>query len=296
MHDTCNKPSVLSISWGAAGVDLDGPVDATRSTRRCNRRRPLGVTVCVASRATTVRATASATDRTTSTSLRRVRTRSRAEAPAAGISGARLSAKSSGTTAANGGATGGGVSGTFPLPDWQGTPKVRCGRQNPSGSKARRARCRRRRRSHNVVPDTSRMVKAWRSAERARSRRCGRAQSRSSTRRKENRLAISIRRCTRTGKPAARFETSRRATTATSKPRRDGMRVRDGEVRTERRCCRRCREARQVHRRSPNQNLSRNQNRRSSEIGCPTTFAVLECVGSRRTYTTYPLPSSAEGP
>lgn len=117
VHDTVHKPSVISISWGGsestwtdqAMTAMDGAFQAAAT---------MGITVCVASgdngSADGVTDGADHVDFPASSSF----------ALACGGtslrgSGTTISSESVWNDGAGGGATGGGISGFFPLPDWQ---------------------------------------------------------------------------------------------------------------------------------------------------------------------------------
>ncbi|HEY6926122.1 MAG TPA: S53 family peptidase [Steroidobacteraceae bacterium] len=117
IHDTTNKPSVISISWGSAESNWTGQ-SMTAMDNAFQAAAALGVTICVASgdngSSDGVTDGADHVDFPASSPF------------ALGCGGTSLRASNSGITSevvwnngAQGGAGGGGVSGFFPLPTWQ---------------------------------------------------------------------------------------------------------------------------------------------------------------------------------
>ena len=128
VHDTTNKPSVISISWGApspAGPSSPSP----RSTHACQSAAALGVTITVASGDNG--STDGVTGATTSTSPPPARTCSPAAAPSSSPTAPPSPPRSSGTSNPATKAQPAAASATSsPLPTWQATAKVPA----PSGS------------------------------------------------------------------------------------------------------------------------------------------------------------------
>ncbi len=236
--DTVNKPSILSISWG--GPESSWTAQSLQSFNSAlQSAAAVGVTVCIASGD-------NGSDDGVGDGQDHVDfPASSPYALACGgtkltISGSAISSEVVwNEQASNEGATGGGVSGTFPLPTYQANANVPPSK-NPSGFKGR------------GVPDvagdadpatgyqvqadgqsfavggTSAVAPLWAGLialfNQSEGKSVGYPESH----------ALS-----ESEKVAEPFATSRRATMAITKPRRDGIRVRDGEVRTERHCCRR---------------------------------------------------------
>ena len=235
MNDTVNKPSILSISWG--GPESSWTAQSLQSFNSVCRRLQPSASACVSLAATTAQPTAS-TDGLDHVDFP-------ASSPYALACGG-TTLKISGSTissevvwndlSSNDGATGGGVSGTFPLPTWQANANVPPS-TNPSGYEGRGmpdvagdadpAPATRSRRTGKASPSVA--PAPWRP--------CGRDCWRSSTRRRENPSGTSIPRCIRMlVRPAAPFTTSHQATMATTRRLSAGTHAQDGEVRMEE-CC-----------------------------------------------------------
>jgi kumamolisin len=122
IHDTTYKPSVISISWGAAEVNWTAQA-MTALDAACQSAAALGVTITVAS------GDDGSSDGETDG-------KNHVDFPASsphvlGCGGTNLQGSGSAITSETvwngqpkGGATGGGVSNVFPLPSWQSTAKV----------------------------------------------------------------------------------------------------------------------------------------------------------------------------
>jgi kumamolisin len=123
VHDTTNNPSVISISWGSPEVNWTSQAMTTMD-QAFQTAAALGITVCVA---------AGDNGSSDGVSDQKAHVDFPASSPnALGCGGTRLDA-ASGTVSdevvwnetANGeGATGGGISDTFPLPSWQANAKI----------------------------------------------------------------------------------------------------------------------------------------------------------------------------
>ncbi len=120
VHDTANKPSVLSISWGGPEPTWT-PTSRTALDNACQSAGALGITVTVASG-----------DNGSSDGQAGNTVDFPAASPhvlacggtALNGSGASISSEVVWNDQPSGGATGGGVSTTFPLPSWQGSAGV----------------------------------------------------------------------------------------------------------------------------------------------------------------------------
>ena len=117
IHDTTNKPSVISISWGGPESSWTGQA-MTAMDNAFQAAATLGITVCVASGDNG--SSDGATDGTDHVDF------PASSSFALGCGGTSLTAangviagESVWNDGANGGATGGGISGVFPLPAWQ---------------------------------------------------------------------------------------------------------------------------------------------------------------------------------
>jgi kumamolisin len=123
VHDTTNKPSVISISWGAAEVDWTAQ-SMSALDAACQSAAALGITITVAA------GDNGSTDGVTDG-------QNHVDFPASSphvlaCGGTRLQGTGSAISsevvwnelASNEGATGGGVSNVFPLPSWQANSKV----------------------------------------------------------------------------------------------------------------------------------------------------------------------------
>lgn len=121
VHDTVNKPSVISISWGAAEVHWTQQA-MTSLDAACQSAAALGITITAAS------GDNGSTDGTPGNNV---------DFPASSphvlaCGGTRLTAGTTSTIASevvwndqpSGGATGGGVSNVFPLPTWQASANI----------------------------------------------------------------------------------------------------------------------------------------------------------------------------
>ncbi len=239
--DKTHKPSVISISWG-------GPESSWTAQSLQNYNNALqaaaavGVTVCVAC------GDNGSTDGSTDGSDQVDFPSSSPYSLACGgtrldISGSAIGSEVVWNDLPNNGATGGGVSATFPLPSYQANANVPPS-ANPGGRRPRRARrCRRCRSSDRLSSASGRLAigSGWNQRCRALVGGLGcTVQSERSARR----LATSIRICTRKLPwPREPSTTSPRAITATTKPDPDGTRAAAGAVPMARRFCRRCRQA-----------------------------------------------------
>jgi kumamolisin len=123
VHDTTNKPSVISISWGSAEVNWTQQ-SMTALDAACQSAAALGITITVAAGDNGSNDSVSAGG-------------NNVDFPASsphvlGCGGTRLQGSGStitsevvwNETASNEGATGGGVSNVFPLPSWQSSSNV----------------------------------------------------------------------------------------------------------------------------------------------------------------------------
>jgi kumamolisin len=123
VHDTANKPSVISISWGSAEVNWTKQ-SMTALDAACQSAAALGITITVAA------GDNGSTDGVSGTANHVDFPASSPHVLACG--GTKLQGSGShitsevvwNETAANEGATGGGVSNVFPLPTWQSSANV----------------------------------------------------------------------------------------------------------------------------------------------------------------------------
>ena len=125
IHDSKNKPSVISISWG--GPESGWTQQAmTAFDQAFQAAAALGITVCVAA-GEMAPAMALATARITSIFRRRVPTPWHAVELICRSPGGSIVKEVVWNDGANAGATGGGVSSFFPVPPWQEGLKTNLG-------------------------------------------------------------------------------------------------------------------------------------------------------------------------
>ena len=122
IHDTTNKPSVISISWGSAEVNWTAQAMAALDAA-CQSAAALGITITVAS-GDNGSSDAVNDRKITSISRPPVRTCWPAEAPTCNAAAPAFPMRRCGMTSRRDGATGGGVSDIFPLPAWQAGARV----------------------------------------------------------------------------------------------------------------------------------------------------------------------------
>jgi kumamolisin len=123
VHDTANKPSVISISWGAAESNWTGQA-MTAFDSAAQDAAALGVTICAAS------GDDGSSDRVTDGANHVDFPSSSPHILACGgtslqSAGGNITSETVWNGGAQGGAGGGGFSNQFPLPDWQASARIK---------------------------------------------------------------------------------------------------------------------------------------------------------------------------